>query len=91
MTKKTMIKEYAEEFEDDFLDESPEDGMVSDMLDSFTEASNHQMMMAIELTKVVVSKNSDPNLSEEKIFDTFKNAAKVIFECSPLRAILEKL
>lgn len=92
MTKKNMVKEYVEEFEDDFdyADEAPENDMIADMMNGLVEASNHQAMMAIELTKLIVSKNIDPNLSGEKILDIYKKALQTIAEHSPLKSILEK-
>lgn len=90
MTKESIVKEYAEDFEDnlDYLDESHE-GLAS-LMEDLMETTNHQMMMAIELTKVALSKNSDLNMSVDKVFDIYKKALQVITDASPIKKILEK-
>jgi hypothetical protein len=92
MVKDTFMKDYVEETEEalDYLDGSPDDSMLGGMMESLIETHNHQTMMAIELTKVVLSKNSEPNMSEDKVFDVFKKALQVITESSPLNSFVEK-
>lgn len=88
MVKETLMKEYIEESEDalEYLDGSPDDAMLGGMMETLIETHNHQTMMAIELTKVALSKNSDTNISEDKVFDIFKRALQVITESSPLNS-----
>jgi hypothetical protein len=54
------------------------------------EASNNQMMMAIELTKLIVANNPVKNM-EEHVFSVFKNATKVIGENFALKKIMEQM
>ena len=64
MTKKTPLKVHEEEIfdfsdiSDDTYDEETMIGVMSGML----EASNNQMMMAIELTKLIVGNNPVKNM-----------------------------
>jgi hypothetical protein len=92
MGKKTMTKEYVEDLEDDFdySEESSDDNMLDSMMENLVETDHHQIMMAIELTKVALSKNSDSNMSEDTIFNIFKKALQVINDNSPLKNLLEK-
>lgn len=91
MAKETLMKDYIDETEDalDYLDGSDE-SMIGGMMENLMENHNQQTMMAIELTKVALSKNSDPSMSEEKVFDIFKRAFQVITESSPLNSFVEK-
>jgi hypothetical protein len=97
MAKNTMLKKHKEE-DDDFdfsemlgssYDDSDETmaGMMSGML----EASNNHMMLALELTKLVVGKNTSKDMNEEEVFSVFKKALGVITESFPLKALWEKL
>jgi nucleoside diphosphate kinase len=92
MAKNNMVKKYKEELEDDFdfSEESPGDEMVAGMMSGLIEASNHQTLMAIELTKLIVSKSAEQSMSEDSIFSTFKRASKVISENLPLKGLWEK-
>jgi hypothetical protein len=87
MAKNNTIKKYKDKEDDifDFSEESPGDEMVAGMMTGLIEASNHQAMMAIELTKLVASKNSQASMSENDIFSTFKRASKVVAESIPLK------
>lgn len=92
MAKETLMKEYMDDAEDalDYFDGSPDEGMMGSMMESLMETHHQQTMMAIELTKVALSKNSDAHMSEEKVFDVFKRAFQVIAESSPLNNLIEE-
>ena len=92
MAKNNALKKYESELEDvlDFSDEGSANEMFAGMVSGMIEASNHQTTMAIELTKLVVSKNADHSMSEDKIFSTFKKATKVIADSFPLKALMEQ-
>ena len=96
MGKNTMLKKHKEEDDFDFsemLDSSYDDsdeamaGMMSGML----EASNNHMMLALELTKLAVGKNTSKDMNEEEVFSVFKKALGVITESFPLKTLWEKL
>jgi hypothetical protein len=92
MAKKNALKVREEEVfdcsdtSDDIYDEGTMVGVMSGML----EASNNQMMMAIELTKLIVGNNSVKNM-EEHVFSVFKKATKVIGENFALKNIIEQI
>lgn len=91
MVKETLMKEYIDDTEDalEYLDGSDEN-MIGGMMENLMENHNQQTMMAIELTKVALSKNADSSMSEDKVFDIFKRAFQVIAESSPLNSFVEK-
>ena len=68
------------------LDEEVVVGMMGSML----EASNNQMLIAIELTKLIVGSNPVKNM-EDHVFAVFKKATKVIGEAFPLGDFLAQL
>ncbi len=86
MMQECADDEYEDEF--DYLDESSDEMDENQMLSDVMEASNQQAMMAIELTKVVVSKMGD--LTEDKVFEIFKKASNLILEGSPLKMLFDK-
>ncbi len=93
MAKKNALKVREEEIfdfhdmsDDDAYDEETMIGVMSGML----EASNNQMMMAIELTKLIVANNPVKNI-EEHVFSVFKKATKVIGENFALKNIMEQM
>jgi hypothetical protein len=92
MVKETLMKDYIDD-EDalEYLDGSPDDSMMGGMIENLMENHNQQTMMAIELTKVALSKNSDPRMSEDKVFEIFKRALELITESSPLNSFVEKV
>jgi len=91
VAKNNMLRKHQEAEDDfDFSEESPGDEMVAGMMSGLIEASNHQTMMAIELTKLIVAKSSEQSMSEDNIFSAFKRASKVISENVPLKELWEK-
>jgi hypothetical protein len=90
MAKNKVLKKYDELLDVDFSDEmEPSDETIAGMMSGMIEASQHQQIMAIELTKLVVGKNSD-NMSEENVFSVFNRASKVVAENFPLKELWEK-
>jgi hypothetical protein len=91
MVKETLMKDYMDDTEDalEYLDGS-EESMIGGMMENLMENHNQQTMMAIELTKIALSKNADSSMSEDKVFDIFKRAFQVISENSPLNSFVEK-
>jgi hypothetical protein len=93
MAKKNTVKVRDEEIFD-FNDMSYEDSYDQDtmmgVMSGMLEASNNQMMMAIELTKLIVANNPVKNM-EEHVFTVFKKATKVIGENFALKNIMEQM
>jgi hypothetical protein len=96
MAKNTILKNHKEK--DDFnfseilgssYDDSDE--AIAGMMSGMLEASNNHMMLALELTKLAVGKNTSKDMNEEEIFSIFKKALGVITENFPLKALWEKL
>ena len=60
MAKNNSLKKFTEELQDDFDFcedmESPSDEALAGMMSGIIDASQHQQIMAIELTKLVVGK-----------------------------------
>ena len=94
MAKNNLIKKHnASELENDFnfsdfLD-APDDEAIAGVLHGLIEASNNQMTLAIELTKLIVNKSVDNTMSEDDIFGILKKSTKVIAENFPLKTLLE--
>lgn len=92
MAKKNQLKKQ-ESFEvtpfDDFDDEEYSNDAMAGMMSGMLDASNHQMMMAIELTKLIVGNSNVKNM-EEHVFSVFKNAVKVVGENFALKNLMEQ-
>jgi hypothetical protein len=95
MAKKDPVKkqdelldvfDFSETTYDDSYDQETMVGVMSGML----EASNNQMMMAIELTKLIVANNPVKNM-EEHVFSVFKRATKVVGENFALKNLMEQI
>lgn len=85
-TREEEVSSFHEMSDDDAYDEETMMGVMSGML----EASNNQMMMAIELTKLIVANNPVKNM-EDHVFSVFKKATKVIGENFALKNIMEQM
>ena len=75
----------------DFSDLSSDDEMALGMMSGLIEAYRHQQKIAIELTRLVVEKNTTENMSEEEVFSTFKRASHAVSEVSPIKELFEKI
>ncbi len=94
MAKNSALKKH-KEFEDGFdfsevLDPSYDDELMAGVMNGMIEASNNQMMLAIELTKLAVEKRTAKDMNEDNVFSIFKKASGVIAESFPLKALWEK-
>jgi hypothetical protein len=90
MAKNKALKKQGEFIAFDFSEgnDYPGDDAIAGMMNGLVEASNHQQMMAIELTKIVVQKSAE-DMSEENIFSTFKRATKMVKEHFALKELWE--
>ena len=95
MAKNNTLKKF-KEVEDDFdfseiLDPSYDDERMADIMSGMIAASNNQMMLAIELTRLALGKNASTDMKEDEVFSIFKKASGVIAESFPLKSLLENL
>lgn len=92
MAKNKMVQQHEEENDFNFLDEaeSCDDEAMAGMLHGMVEASHHQQMTAIELTKLVVASNPSEKMSAKEIFSTFLQASKIANESTALKALWER-
>ena len=92
MAKKNTLKVCEEEIFDfsDMSDDAYDEGTMVGVMSGMLEASNNQMMMAIELTKLIVANNPVKNM-EDHVFSVFKKATKVIGEHFALKNIMEQM
>ena len=94
MAKNNVLKKQREIIEDDFdltemMRSSHDDEVMAGIMSGMIEASNNQMLLALELTKLALDK-STKEMGEDDVFSTFKKASVVIAERFPLNTILEK-
>lgn len=90
-----MLKK-CKDVEDNFdfseiLDSSYDDESMAGIMSGLVEASNNQMMLAIELTRLALEKNSSTDMKEDDVFSIFKKASGVIAESFPLKSFLENV
>ncbi len=95
MAKKNSVKKQ-DELDDVFdfshmaYDESYDQETMLEVMGSMLEASNNQMMIAIELTKLIVANNPVKNM-EDHVFSVFKRATKVVGENFALKNIMDQI
>ncbi|MDR3492632.1 MAG: hypothetical protein P4M12_11445 [Gammaproteobacteria bacterium] len=91
MAKKNAVEVHEEEFFDfSAMDNSYDEETMVGIMSGMLEASNNQMMMAIELTKLIVANNPVKNM-EDHVFSVFKRATKVVGENFALKNIMEQM
>ena len=93
MAKKNKLQVQDDDvfdFSDMAYDDAYDQETMMVVMSGMLEASNNQMMMAIELTKLIVANNPVENM-EEHVFSVFKNATKVIGENFALQNIMEQI
>ena len=64
---------------------------MAGVMSGLIEASNNQVMLAIELTRLALGKNASTDMKEDDVFSIFKKASGVIAESFPLKSLLENL
>ena len=63
--------------------------MMAGVMSGMLEASNNQMHMALELTKLIVSGSTVKNM-EEHVFSVFKKSLQVVGENFALKKMIEQ-
>jgi len=80
--------------EDDFcdmdhFDEVIDDEMALDFFDQFSQVIETQSNTAVDLTKIIVDHHEKGHYSEEDILALYSRAVKVVFDSSPLKAMMD--
>jgi hypothetical protein len=88
--KKHKVEEDVFDFSEMMEEGSYNDELMAGVMNGLIEASNNQMLLAIELTKLAVEKNPAKEMNEDDVFSIFKKASGVIAEKFPLKALWEK-
>jgi len=91
MARNNTLKKH-KEFDDAFdfsemVEPSYDDEVMAGVMTGIIEASNNQMMLAIELTKLAVEKSAGKDMNEDAVFSIFKKASGVIAESFPLKEL----
>ena len=93
MIKKHREKAVETDFDDDFdfseFMDSSDNEMMAGVMSGLIEASNNQMTLAIELTKLAIEKHPIQSMNEDEIFSIFRKASGVINDNFPLKKLLE--
>lgn len=89
--KEDEVLEFSETFAFDDQDMFMDDDQGIDAMMSMVQASNDQMQIAVELTKLVLAHTADKAMTEDKIYTVFRNASKVIGENPALKSMMGQL
>jgi hypothetical protein len=94
--KKNAVKEYdADNFQglDDlsYLFDEPSETAVGEMMSTIVESSRNRMNVALELTKIIVSKHSSDKVDEKEVLSIYKRSLDTVTENCILKPLLEKL
>ena len=93
MARNSVVKRR-EEIEEDFdfsdMMGSGDDEAMVGVMQGILEASNNHMTLALDLTKLVLQKNTASSMREEEVFSIYKKSLGIISESFPLKALWEK-
>lgn len=95
MAKKKPVEKLEElpevfDFSDMAYDDDYDQDDMMSVMHGMLEASNHQMMIALELTKLIVTDKTVDN-REEHVLSVFKNAIDVVSDNAALKKIIGKI
>ena len=85
--KKTNIDYDDSDMMDLFNDTDEAQGMM----EAVFSAINSQMNNSVELTRLIIEKQSNTNMTEEDIIDLYKRCTKSVFQTSPLNKLIEQI
>lgn len=94
MTKKIKdneVLDFSETFSFDDEDMFMEEEQGVDAMMGMIKASNAQMKIAVELTKLVLTHSVDKAMTEAQIYAVFNNASKVVGENPALKSMMAQL
>lgn len=90
MGKKDQLKKREDYYDVmPFGDEECSQDMMIGVMSGMLEASNNQMMMALELTKIIVGDTVVKNM-EEHVFSVFRKSIQVVGENIALKNVMEQ-
>lgn len=95
MAKKNSVKKQEElpevfDFSDMAYDDAYDQDDMMGFMHGMLEASNNQMMIALELTKLIVTNNTVDN-REEHVLSVFKKATQVVSDNTALKKLMEQM
>lgn len=95
MAKKKPVEKQEElpelfDFSDMSYDEAYDQDDMMGIMHGMLEASNNQMLIALELTKLIVSNDTVDN-REEQVLSAFKKATQVVSENVALKNLIEQM
>lgn len=95
MAKKKPLEKQEElpelfDFSDMSYDEAYDQDDMMGIMHGMLEASNNQMLIALELTKLIVSNDTVDN-REEQVLSAFKKATQVVSENVALKNLIEQM
>ena len=85
--KKTNIDYDDSDMMDLFNDTDEAQGMM----EAVFSAINSQMNNSVELTRLIIEKQSNTNMTEEDIINLYKRCTKSVFQTSPLNKLIEQI
>ena len=94
MAKASTVKRQQASDEFDFsnmVQSSADDDAMMGMMSGLVEASQHQIQMALELTKIIVDKNTASSMTEKEILSTFQRSSQAVSRHSPLKELWERM
>ena len=94
MAKASTVKRQQASDEFDFsnmVQSSADDDAMMGMMSGLVEASQHQIQMALELTKIIVDKNTASSMTEKEILSAFQRSSQAVSRQSPLKEFWERM
>lgn len=84
---------FEEQYDFDFEDMMTpfEESSMGDVLDSLITASNHQLSMAMDLTKLVLTQQEPQAMTENQIIDLFRKAVDAVVEGYPFKKMISEI
>jgi len=93
MARNSVARRHEEVEEDfdfsDMMGSSGDEAMVG-VMQGMLETSNNHMTLALELTKLVLQKNTASAMREEEVFSIYKKSLGIISDSFPLKELWEK-
>ena len=91
----TLKKRQPQEMEEfDFsgmMMDSPDEEAMMGMMSGLIEASQNQMQIALELTRITVENNTPGTFNEKDVYSIFTRASKVAADNSPIKDLWEQV
>lgn len=80
---------HMHDFDEAMMPEYFEDDGAQETMFAMVEASQNQMEIALELTKIILEKDTATN--QDKVLNTFKSALRTVSDNSPLKPLWDHI